>query len=81
MDPVTVTAGVGAVASVSRVGYVWLSARMHRRRVELEVRREQEQYAALIATIGLLPPGSEITEQHPDGRCVTVKLPLSEAVS
>jgi hypothetical protein len=79
MDPVTLTAGFSAAASVSRLAYVWLSARLHRRRVELEIRMERERRAALMATISALPPGSEITETTPDGWRVTIKLPPIEA--
>ncbi|MFH8701344.1 hypothetical protein ACWGKK_43000 [Streptomyces chartreusis] len=79
MDPVTLTAGLGAAASLSRLAYVWLSARLHRRRIELEIRMERERYASLMASIRALPPGSEITETTPDGRRVTIKLPPTEA--
>lgn len=79
MDPMTLTVGFSAVASVSRLGYVWLSARLHRRRVKLEIRIERERRAALMVTISALPPGSQITETTPDGRRVTIKLPPIEA--
>jgi hypothetical protein len=79
MDPATVTAGLGAAASVSRLAYIWLSAHLHRRRVEEGLRRDREQQAALLATISELPPGSEITEVLPDGRRITVKLPRGKA--
>ncbi|MBY8840425.1 hypothetical protein [Streptomyces sp. SP2-10] len=79
MDPVTVTAGCGVAASAFRFGYVWLTARSHRRRIEMEIRRAEAQSALLMTTVGSLPPGSEITEVLPDGRRVTIKLPPGEA--
>ncbi|MFH8799918.1 hypothetical protein ACH4F6_10040 [Streptomyces sp. NPDC017936] len=81
MDPVTITAGIGAAASALRLGHAWLSARTHRRRIELETRREQEQRATLRETISSLPPGSEITELLPDGRRLIIKLPPDEAAA
>jgi hypothetical protein len=79
VDPVTLTAAFSAAASLSRPTYVWLSARLHRRRIESEVRRERERSASLMATISALPPASEIAETTPDGRRVTIKLPPIEA--
>ncbi|GDY69077.1 hypothetical protein AQJ43_35715 [Streptomyces avermitilis] len=79
MDPVTFTAGCGVATSAVRLGYVWLSAWSHRRRVELEIHRAELERATLMETISSLPPGSEVTEVLRDGRRVTIKLPPSKA--
>ncbi|MDH6590077.1 multisubunit Na+/H+ antiporter MnhE subunit [Streptomyces sp. SAI-133] len=79
MDPATVTAGLGAAAAVSRLAYIWLSAHLHRRRVQEGLRRDRERQATLLTTISELPPGTEITEVLPDGRRITVKLPRGKA--
>ncbi|MFJ8470174.1 hypothetical protein [Streptomyces swartbergensis] len=75
MDPVLITAFLGVAASAARLGYDWLTARSHRRRVQSEVRSKQERLTALVTTIKALPPGSKIIELFPDGRRITIKLP------
>ncbi|MFF7535354.1 hypothetical protein ACFZB2_40860 [Streptomyces bobili] len=79
MDPVMVTAGWGVAAAAFRLGYFWLSARSHARRIEAQIHRAESDHATLMKTLNLLPPGSEITEVLPDGRQVTIKLPASKA--
>ncbi|MEV6408704.1 hypothetical protein AB0M58_38190 [Streptomyces bobili] len=79
MDPVMVTAGWGVTAAAFRLGYFWLSARSHARRIESQIHHAESDHATLMKAINLLPPGSEITEVLPDGRQVTIKLPASKA--
>ncbi|GAA3839074.1 hypothetical protein GCM10022403_084260 [Streptomyces coacervatus] len=79
MDPVTVTAGCGAVTSLLRLSYLWLSTRSHRRSIALEISRSEHQIETLMNVIKRLPPGSEITKELPDGQRFTIKLPPHEA--
>jgi hypothetical protein len=79
MDPVTVTAGCGVAAPLLRLGYLWLSARSYRRRMELEERRSQDRHQALAELVSYLPPGSEVTQHLPDGERLTIKVPSREA--
>ncbi|MDG5807868.1 hypothetical protein P9869_35530 [Streptomyces ossamyceticus] len=79
MEPVTITAGLAVAGGLVRLGYTWMSARAHRRRVEMELRQAEQQRVTLIDTIDCLPAGSEITETLPDGRRITIKLPRNEA--
>ncbi|MEU4038674.1 hypothetical protein [Streptomyces collinus] len=74
MDPVTVTTGCGVAVPLLRLGYLWLSARSFRRRVELEERRTQDQHQRLMDVVSCLPPGSEVTQHLPNGERLTIKV-------